>query len=397
MEQDLFAKPHPLRWWLHIGAVLYYTMGFMVRFAWPPLIPVASADLGIGMSSAGLYMSAFYIGYVISQIPGGMLGDRFGARVVIGAALLLEAAGTFGVGLSPDFWVGFACRVLTGLGAGAVYGSCVRYITVLFPPKERGLAFGLMMMAPAGVGVILPNVLMPWLSAMLTWREAFQVMGVVVFLAAGLAFLLVRDTVEETRQKQSFVSGIALVLRNRNLVFMALAGFWVMWVMVCFVSWSNTYIKSLGHSMEIAGMVMIVYGLAGVAISPIGGAILQKVPSPKKCFILILLVLTPILWLFGQVQSVPLLCVMAGTVGLLLGLLNPIMPLLTSRFAGKELMGTASGVTGCIFQAGAIIGPWLVGMSVDITGSFGVAWIILPAAALAGVLCILPMSDQQQK
>jgi MFS family permease len=92
-----------------------------------------------------------------------------------------------------------------------------------------------------------------------------------------------------------------------------------------------------------------------------------------------------------------MLCLMAALIGLLLGLLNPVLPLLTSLFAGKEFMGTASGVTGCIFQAGAIVGPWLVGMSADMTGNFEVAWFLLAGAALMGVLCVLPMSDPRQK
>ena len=391
------AALNPYRWVLHVLVILYYTMGFAVRFAWPPLIPVASADLGISMSSAGTYMSAFYIGYVLIHIPGGMLGDRFGVRMVIAAALVIEAIGTFGVGIAPNFAVGFAFRVLTGLGAGAIFSACVRYVSSLFPPKEVGLAFGLMMMAPAGVGVIIPNIMMPWLTGIFDWRGAFQVISVLVLLMGVVAFLVVRDTPSKASAGMGFMQTLMAVLRKKNLVFLALAGFWLMWVMVCFVSWANTYIKGLGFTLGDASMVMTVYGITGIIASPLGGVWAARVKSPKMFFALLFLLLAPSCWLFGQSESLVMLSVFAGVIGFLLGLANPILPLLTSLFAGKGLQATAGGVTGCIFQTGAIVGPWIVGMSVDATGSFGVAWILLAAAALLGILFLIPMGKPEQQ
>lgn len=397
MRDPKEVSPNPYRWLLHILLILYYTMGFMVRFAWPPLIPVASADLGISMASAGTYMSAFYIGYVLIHIPGGMLGDRFGARAVIATALLVEAVGTLGVGLAPNFAFGFACRVLTGLGAGAVYSSCVRYVTGLFPKKEAGLAFGLMMMAPAGVGIIIPNLLMPWLNEMMGWRGAFQGISVIVLLMGVAAVVFVRDTPSKSGAGSGFVAGLTAVLRKKDLVFLALAGFWLMWVMVGFVSWGNTYVKELGFSMHEASLVMVAYGVTGIIASPLGGVVAQKVPSPKLFFALLFLLLAPCAWFFGQSQTLVALCVFSGAIGFLLGLANPLLPLLTSTFAGKELLGTAGGVTGCIFQIGGILGPWLMGMSKDYTGSFSMAWIMMAVGALCGIVCLIPLGKAGRK
>jgi len=391
MNTDNEMKLNPYRWPLHILVILYYTMGFMVRFAWPPLIPLVTADLGISMAKAGAYMSAFYIGYVLIHIPGGLLGDRFGSRAVIGTALMVEALGTLGLGLVSDFYLGFVCRILTGLGAGAIYSACVRYVSALFPPKEAGLAFGLMMMAPAGVGIILPNLLMPWLGAAFSWRESFIVLSIIVFLMGLAAFIVVRDKPSFAQQSMSFKAGFLSVIKNRNLVFLALASFWLMWVMVGFISWGNTYVKDLGFSVGTASQIMMVYGFTGIVASPLGGYLGQKFKNPMVLFIVLLLCLAPCVWGFGQSRGLGTLALFSGAVGFIIGLANPLLPLLTAMFAGAELRATAGGVTGCIFQTGAILGPLVVGLSKDYTGSFTSAWCLLSEAAMAGAVCLIPV------
>ncbi len=383
-------SPHPHRWRLHMLAILYFTMGFMVRFAWPPLIPAAATDLGMTSSSAGLYMSAFYLGYVFIHIPGGILGDRFGVRLVMGIALLVEAVGTFGVGASPSFALGFACRVLTGLGAGMVYSACIRYVSGLFPPRELGLAFGLMMMAPGGAGVILSNALMPWLEGLLGWRGAFQAISGLVLIIGVVALIFVRDAPSRSTST-GFFDGLKAVLRRKNLVFLALSGFWLMWLMVGFVTWGNSYVRKLNFSLEQASLVMLLFGVGGMAASPLGGILMQKVRSPKPLFGFLLAALIPCVWLFGQSSTLLWLAVFSGLVGFLVGLANPIVPALTSLFADKGTVGTASGVTGCIFQTGSIIGPWVAGLCIDLTGGFSATWAVLAVAPLAGIACLIPM------
>lgn len=388
--QNTADAGHPLRWWLHVLVIMYYTMGFIARFAWPPLKGVAAADLGVTEAAAAAYMSAFYIGYVLIHIPAGMLGDRFGARLVIGVALLVEAIGTFGVAIAPDYSIGFAFRILTGIGAGAVYSSCVRYVSSLFPAMEKGLAFGLMMAAPGGIGVLLPNLLMPRLEIFMGWRGAFEVVAIIILVFAAVAFLIVRDKPSPPKDGK-IMDGVFAVLKNRNLVLLGCTGFWLMLVMVSFVTMSNSYIESLGFSRQDAGNVMLVYGITGMIGSPLGGILAAKAKSPKLAFAAIFLCMAPFYWLFGQSTSLAALSAIAGIIGFILGMANPFTPILTAMFAGKKLMATAGGVTGCVFQIGGILGPWLLGLSLDVTKTYTVAWLILAVAPFAGILCLMPM------
>lgn len=70
-------------------------------------------------ATQGLLLSAFYYGYVLTHIPGGMLSERFGGKWVLGIGLLSTALCTFLTPITVT-WGGapalFILRVIEGLG-----------------------------------------------------------------------------------------------------------------------------------------------------------------------------------------------------------------------------------------------------------------------------------------
>ena len=112
---------------------------------------------------------------------------------------------------------------------------------------------------------------------------------------------------------------------------------------------------------------------------------------------LFFLCISPCVWCFGQAESVLMLMLAAGMTGFAVGLANPFTTLLTALYAGRESMGmgTASGVTSCIYQMGAVLGPWIIGKGIDIAGGFWVAWIMLAAAPVMGALCLAPVREKR--
>lgn len=64
-----------------IAVTLAFSFTFLSRYIWSPLMNDVSAEFGINATQAGLYMSAFFAGYLITQIPGGILADQVSAQV----------------------------------------------------------------------------------------------------------------------------------------------------------------------------------------------------------------------------------------------------------------------------------------------------------------------------
>jgi sugar phosphate permease len=381
----------PYRWPLHILTVSYFLMGFIVRFAWPPLAGVAGLELGMDMTRVGSYMSAFYIGYVLMHIPAGVLGDRFGVRGMITIALAIEGIATIGMGFAGSYMAGFVWRLLAGLGAGMAYSACIRCVSCRFPPKEYGPAFGFLLIAPIGGGVLLPNLLMPWLAAIWEWRGAFVCIGIAALALACVALLVLRDM--GSAGGGDFFAGLRYILGKRVLIMLSLAGFCLMWSQISFVSWGNSYLKSIGFSLAGAGRIMTIFGIGGCIGPLLAGFLSDRMRNPKWIMILAFICLVPLVPWFGTLSGDTLLMPVAGLCGLLFGLANPPLITMIATFAGRQWSATAGGVSGCIFQCGAILGPLLAGYSIDKTQSHTTAWWIIAAGALVAIAILLPIPE----
>lgn len=90
----------------------------------------------------GLVGSMFFAGYMLTQFPGGYLGDKFGHRTMIVISIVWAGAATLLSGLMTAL-IGFvALRVITGLGEGTFYSNDRSVITTQTPFEKRSLGMG---------------------------------------------------------------------------------------------------------------------------------------------------------------------------------------------------------------------------------------------------------------
>ena len=101
-------SPQPYRWMIMGLCVTCFLFTFITRFTWPPLISVVAPSLGMNMAQAGAYMSAFYMGYVLTQIPAAILADKFEVRIILSTSLIIEGCSTAALSLINDYHTGVA-------------------------------------------------------------------------------------------------------------------------------------------------------------------------------------------------------------------------------------------------------------------------------------------------
>jgi ACS family glucarate transporter-like MFS transporter len=168
-------------------------------------ISIASAyiepEFKIDHLHLGTIFSAFVVGYMLFQIPGGWIGDHFGHKKFLVFALVMWSvftgltawAGivyvTSLVGLLPSFWV---VRFLVGAGEAAAYPCANGIISDWFGGQERGLATGIMF-AGIGVGSAVTPPFVAWTMVHFGWRAAFLLSAVVGILLALLFHVGIAD------------------------------------------------------------------------------------------------------------------------------------------------------------------------------------------------------------
>ena len=157
--------------------------------------PITGA-FGLSDTQFGWVLSAFALGYALSQIPAGAIVDRFGPRLVLAAIVAVWSFFTGLTGLAFGFISLLVIRTLFGMAEAGAWPACARAFYSWLPPGERGFAKSVNMSGSRmGSAFALPAV--AWLITALGWHAAFDVLAVAGLVWAVCWYLWFRDTPEE--------------------------------------------------------------------------------------------------------------------------------------------------------------------------------------------------------
>src|SRR6202158_3193390 len=100
-------------------------------------------ELSLSNTQLGLVFSAFAYPYLLFQVIGGWVGDRFAARKTLFWCGMIRAAATIATGFVPSLATLFIARVALGFGEGATFPTATRAMQYWTPASKRGFAPGL--------------------------------------------------------------------------------------------------------------------------------------------------------------------------------------------------------------------------------------------------------------
>ena len=139
---------------------------------------VFQRELHLTNAEVGLVFSAFAYPYLIFQIIGGWVSDRFGARLTLTVSAIVWAVATLLTGLAAGLATMLCARVMLGFGEGATFPAATRAMSDWTQEKKRGFAQGITH-SSARLGNALTPPLVVWLMALVTWRGSFFILGTV--------------------------------------------------------------------------------------------------------------------------------------------------------------------------------------------------------------------------
>jgi ACS family glucarate transporter-like MFS transporter len=154
-------------------AVLLYLDRVCISMA----APAIGADLCLDKSQFSLVFSAFFFAYALAQVPGGWLGDRWGARGTLTVCVLAWSAFTAATGLAGGLAMLLAARFLFGLAQAGAYPIAARVNSLWIPFNRRGLASSIITLGGrAGGALALPAT--AYLMVLFAgWRPVFWYYG----------------------------------------------------------------------------------------------------------------------------------------------------------------------------------------------------------------------------
>jgi MFS family permease len=238
-------------------------------------------DLDFTDVQMGLVFGAFSLGYALLEVPGGWMGDRWGARRVLtrivlcwslftaltgcvprwDAGLYLPAVGVF---VSGSLALMLLVRFLFGAGEAGAYPNLTRVVSDWFPLRERAVALGAIWMFARLGGAIAP-VVIGRLTVALGWRQAFWVLGAVGVVWAIFFTRWFRDRPEKhpacnDAERQLIAAGrparageehdwpgAGVLARSVTVWALCSASFWVCFGWYFYPTWQPKFLKDVFH------------------------------------------------------------------------------------------------------------------------------------------------------
>ena len=369
------------RWWIVVASVIGLLVGNgpIMQFTFGVLLPPVAQEFGW---ARGTVSSAIVVGLWMTGIATPLVGrlvDRYGIRPVALPAIALFSAATASVALVPASPVAFtAVYALMGLAAAGqtplVYAKA---ISARFD-ADRGLALGIAM-AGVGMGAALVPQFAQTLVQTVGWRWAYVGLGSLTFLLAFPAVALFlpgpspRGVLRDSKVVvgPSEVPGVSGRKAIQTQMFWRLAAAFV--IVAAAAGGTIAHIVPLltdrGIATSTATAVLSAAGLALVAGRLLAGYLLDRIFAPYVAVAFFLAPLAGILLLFfGSGPSVAAMATVLVGVGL--GAEVDLIAFLSSRYFGMRAFGEIYGYLFALFMLGAGAGPFAMGVSYDVTGSY---------------------------
>jgi sugar phosphate permease len=387
------AESARFRWVILFFAWAGLMLSTVCRLAWGTLALSAGQSLGLPIAALGIFVTAFYAGYVLSNVVGGVTTDRIGGRTTLSVSLLGLAVATFCFGYTPSLAAGLILQCVMGLTAGADYAAGVKLVSTWFTKLERGRAVGLLMSA-SSIAVIVTNAVLPSVVTNFGWRNTYHGLGVCALILAILTVAIVRNHSAHSDThlpERSSEKSRLRTLFTRNFVLLSLAGCGGFWGTLGFASWAISLMVKGHHILPVqAGFIVAIAGIAGLVSKPSVGWLSDKLGGRRKALtVASFLFFFVALLAFGQLSGIDAFRLAAPFVGIGAFVYSPLLVTLVAEQSGINRAGSAAGIANAVWQSGSAISPAVVGLVFQASHSFQMAFSALALGPLLGAICML--------
>lgn len=383
-------------------------------------VNVSTAAVGFGKefnltkTEIGIVFSAFAYPYLIFQIIGGWVSDRFGAKRTLVVCGLIWASATVLTGLAGGFVSLIVARVLLGLGEGATFPAATAAMARWVPKEKRGFAQGITH-AFARLGNALAPAAMIAVMATYGWRESFYVCAGISFVWVCLWALVFTELPKDhprISQQELAVLPAPKVKSNVPLAWgrlfkrmapVTIVYFCYGWTLWLLLSWVPMYFMNMGLDLKNTAIFSSTVFFGGVVGDTLGGIVSDRIYARTKnlnkarslmvaiCLSLTLLALLPLM--FTTNLHVSLACLAIGfffsemTIGPMWAIPMDIAP---------DHCGTASGMMNTGSAMAAIVSPVAAGLLIDKFGNWQLPFLVSIVLLAIGVILSFRMKPQNK-
>ena len=249
------------RQWLSVGLLMGVGVIFILdRSTLAIANHNVSSDLHLSPTQMGLLLSSFSLAYAFSQLPLGIALDRVGARIVLGAGILVWAVTQMLTGFVGSLSSFLAARMALGFGEAPLFPAGARVIADWFRKSERGVPTGFFL-SSVTIGPVLAPPILTGLMLTLGWRHMYMALGVAGLVLALIWFVFARDhkSLTFTAEEQAYfdqaeqhgerlnAAGMMALLSQRSVWGLVLGFVGIIYMIWLYLTWLPVYLEHERH------------------------------------------------------------------------------------------------------------------------------------------------------
>ncbi|AJC67492.1 MFS transporter [Dickeya zeae] len=424
----VLQKKTNARYWIVVMLFIVTSFNYGDRATISIAGSAMSKEIGLDAVGMGYIFSAFSWAYVIGQIPGGWLLDRFGSKRVYFWSIFTWSLFTLLQGF-VDLFHGsaivislFMLRFMVGLCESPSFPGNSRIVAAWFPAQERGTAVAIFNSAQYFATVIFAPI-MGWLTHEVGWAHVFWFMGGLGMVISFLWLKVIHDpkdhpgvnkaeleyieaggalvNMDASAAKKEVARGekwhqIKQLLTSRMMMGVYLGQYCINALTYFFITWFPVYlVQARGMSILKAGFVASIPAICGFVGGVLGGVIsdylmrrTQSLTIARKTPIVLgmLLSMSMVICNYVTTEWVVIAVMAAAFFGKGIGALGWAV---MADTAPKEISGLSGGLFNMFGNISGIVTPIAIGYIVGVTGSFNGGLVYVGVHAFVAILSFL--------
>lgn len=397
------------KYWIKI--VILFFLGWILMYGtrtiFNPIMETIGGEFELSNTDLGLANSIFFLTYAIAQIPSGILGDKYGRKLVISLGFIGLAVTTFLSGLASTFAMFLVIRALAGVAQGAYYGPQYAMSSEAIPKDKvtlgnalinSGMAFG------TSGGYLLSSFLV--LEQGKEWGQPFFWTAIPTVIVGILFYTMLKEKVvveNEQKQEESLEEieedpSLKKIFTDKNLLATFTLVFTSIYANFVILTWLPSFlIVERGFEGGSVGFISSLVPWFSIPGALFFAYMKDKVGSTKKLVLFLMPLAAISVILIALVQDKTLLIsglILYGVTGKLA--LDPILISYVNEFAPLGGLSTTLSAYNFIGMSGSILAPYLTGFLADIQGSMQIGFYLAAGLLIVGMFVFLLVAQDSQ-
>ena len=250
--------------------------GFTSIYITQPVLPVLQMEFGVDETIASFSISAVIFGIALSNVPLGIVADRYPIRPIILVGSSVVMIGGLLCAATDSIVLLIVARFFQGLSIPSLTTCLAAYLSRSVPKDRLNVVIGSYVSATVAGGLI-GRLLGGWIHALVHWRFAFM-SSTVLLMAVTVAATRFLPRTEGETETEAESMGIFELMAQKDLLRIYAVAFAAFFVFSSIFNYLPFYLSgpAFQASTEIITSMYLSY-IVGIIVGPLAGKLSNKV------------------------------------------------------------------------------------------------------------------------